>query len=82
VSRTSFDRVVPITGAGSGIGAALATRIARRLGALDADTFSETFATMPGAFAALVRRAPAALETSQPLRHRLATLPGRPTSPR
>jgi 3-oxoacyl-[acyl-carrier protein] reductase len=35
------------------------------LGALDADTFSETFAAMPGAFAALVKRASAALETSQ-----------------
>jgi 3-oxoacyl-[acyl-carrier protein] reductase len=35
------------------------------LGALDADTFSEAFAAMPGAFAALVKRAAAALEISQ-----------------
>ncbi len=138
MSAASFDRVVVITGAGSGIGAALARRIAaprtalmlhargaeqpsrerldqvaadcafkgattatvyadlvergapehivhqtlarfgaldqlvanagyaqrQTLGALDADALATSFAAMPGAFAALVRRATSALETS------------------
>ncbi|QCP51213.1 SDR family oxidoreductase [Trinickia violacea] len=135
---SAFDRVVLITGAGSGIGAALARQIAapriglmlhsrgadaesrkrleavaarcvelgatcatvhgdlaergapehivhsalakfgaldqlvanaghaqrQTLASLDSDTLAESFASMPGAFAALVRRAAAALETS------------------
>jgi 3-oxoacyl-[acyl-carrier protein] reductase len=138
VSTASFDRVVLITGAGSGIGAALARRIAaprvalmlhargadaasrarldavaadctsngancatvygdliergaaehavhqtlatfgaldqlvanaghaqrQTLGSLDADALAAAFAAMPGAFAALVKRATSALETS------------------
>jgi 3-oxoacyl-[acyl-carrier protein] reductase len=139
MNTASFDRVVLITGAGSGIGAALARRLAaprvalmlhargadaasrqrldavgadcalngascatvygdlaergasehavhqtlatfgaldqlvanaghaqrQTLGALDADALAESFAAMPCAFAALVKRSTAALETSQ-----------------
>ncbi len=138
MNTAAFDRVVLITGAGSGIGAALARRLAaprvalmlhargadnasrqrvdavaadctsngatcatvygdlaergapehavhqtlatfgaldqlvanaghaqrQTLGALDADSLAEAFAAMPGAFAALVKRATPALETS------------------
>ncbi|HXZ09278.1 MAG TPA: SDR family oxidoreductase [Paraburkholderia sp.] len=138
MSTASFDRVVLITGAGSGIGAALARRVAaprvalmlhargadagsrqrleavaagcvsngatcatvygdlaergasehavhqtlatfgaldqlvanaghaqrQTLGSLDADALAESFSAMPGAFAALVKRATPALETS------------------